>query len=522
MGEISTFGLLVLTVATGAALLLAWSQITVRLPLPGAAFFLAAAAIVSNYVPDLEAELSIRSVERITVVALIVILFDGGMNVGWHRFRTALPAIGLLGIVGTAATAALMASFAHYLFGFRWILAGIIGAALAPTDPAVMFSVLRERQIGGRASIALEGEAGINDAVSIALVVGLVDYAHASHGSLLVVLREFLVEIGVGFAIGAAAGSIVPFLLRHARFPAEGLYAIASLVAAAVAYGAASYAHGSGFLAVLIVGVLLGAERTPHKGEIERFSRALASFAEMTAFAALGLTIDLGILGDRGVWHDGLLLALLLVLVARPVVVLPLLAPLRMRWGERLLVAWGGMKGAAPILLAALAVLGGFESERMYGTVFLVVFFSVVVQGGTVRRVADRLAIPTRRPEQGPGAAPEARRYRVSEASRADGSAVRNLPLGNRGWVDLIVRDGQQIKPRGRDVIRAGDDLVVASEDEARARRIRRLLEEPRRGGRAMRGRSRNGLERPQAPPIGEIERSGSPAKKEKHSHARR
>jgi cell volume regulation protein A len=492
MGEISTFGLLVLMVATGAALLLAWSQITARLPFPAAAFFLVAAAVVSNLLPDLGDALSIRAVERITVVALIVILFDGGMNVGWHRFRTALPAIGLLGLVGTAGTAALMASFAHYLFGFRWILAGIIGAALAPTDPAVMLSVLRGRQIGGRAAVALEGEAGINDAVSIALVVGLVDYAHAPHGSLLVVLREFLVELGVGLAVGAAAGAVVPLLLRHSRFPAEGLHGVAGLVAAGLAYGAASSAHGSGFLAVFIVGVLLGAERTPHKGEIERFSRALASFADMAAFAALGLTIDVAILRDRGIWHDGLLLALLLVFVARPLVVMPLLAPLRMRRGERLFIAWAGMKGAAPILLAALAVLAGFESERMYGIVFIVVLFSVVVQGGTVRHVADRLAIPTRRDGEAPRAAPAARHYRVSDGSRAVGSAVRDLPLGNRAWVDRIVRDGHPLKPRGRDVIRAGDDLVVTCDDEARAPCLRRLLEEPRTREPRRRTRSRS------------------------------
>jgi cell volume regulation protein A len=480
MREISTFGLLVLTVAAGAVVLLAWSQITARLPLPGAAFFLAGAALASNLVPGAADALSIRSVERIAVVALIVILFDGGLNVGWHRFRTALPAIGLLGTVGTAATAGLTATFAHYLLGFRWSLAGILGAALAPTDPAVMFSVLRGRQIGGRASIALEGEAGINDAVAIALVVGLVEYTDAAHGSLLVVLREFLVELGVGFAVGAAAGAVVPLLLRHARFPAEGLYGIAALAAAGLAYGAASVAHGSGFLAVFIVGILLGAERTPHKGEIERFSRALASFADMAVFAALGLTIDLGILGERAIWSDGLLFALFVVLVARPVVVLPLLARVRMRWGERLFIAWAGVKGAAPILLAAVAVLSGFESARMYGIVFIVVLFSVVLQGGTVRRVADWLAIPTPRDEQVTRAAPAAQRYHVSPASRAAGSPIRDLPLGLRGWVDEIVRDGQRRKARGRDVIRGGDRIVVTSDDEARARRLRRLFEEPR------------------------------------------
>jgi len=478
MAEISTFGVLVLTVAAGAAVLLAWSQITARLPFPAAAFFLAAAALVSNVVPDAGHALSIRTVERITVVALIVILFDGGLNVGWHRFRTALPAIGLLGIIGTAGSAVLLTIFAHYLFGFRWILAGILGAALAPTDPAVMFSVLRGRQISGRASIALEGEAGINDAVAIAIVVGLVEYTNAAHPSLLVVLREFLVEIGVGFAVGATVGALVPFLLRHARFPAEGLYGLAALVAAAIAYGAASAAHGSGFLAVFIVGILLGAERTPQKGEIERFSTALASFLEMAVFAALGLTIDFGILGERVIWRDGLLLALLLIFVVRPVVVLPLLARLRMRWGERLFIAWAGVKGAAPILLAALAVLGGFESTRMYGIVFVVVLFSVVVQGGSVRLLAEWLAIP--KPREAPRAVSAARRYRVSEGSRAAGSTVRDLPIGSRGWVNLIGRNGDHRRPRGRDVIRAGDDVFVNSDDETRARRLRRLFEEPR------------------------------------------
>jgi cell volume regulation protein A len=379
------------------------------------------------------AVLSIRGVERVAVVALIVILFDGGMNVGWHRFRSALPAIALLGIAGTTGTAALIAASAHYLLGFQWLLAGILGAALAPTDPAIMLSVLRGRQIGGRASVALEGEAGVNDAVSIALVVGLVDYARAAHGSLTIVFREFMLELGVGLAIGVAVGSAVPFLLRHARFPAEGLYGIAGLVAAAFAYGAASYAHGSGFLAVFIVGVLLGAERTPHKGEVERFNRALASFVEMAVFAVLGLTIDLTILGDRAIWRDGLLLALMLIFVARPAIVLPLLAPLRMRWRERLFIAWAGMKGAAPILLAAVAVLAGFESKRMYGIVFIVVVVSVVVQGGTVRQVADRLVIRMRPLEQDPRAVAATPRYRVPGPARAAGGAVRDVPLGKRG-----------------------------------------------------------------------------------------
>jgi hypothetical protein len=277
--------------------LLAWSQITARLALPGAAFFLAGAALVSNLVPHAEEALSIRSVERITVVALIVILFDSGLNVGWHRFRTALPAIGLLAIVGTDGIAGLIVIFARYLFGFRCILAGILGAALAPTDPAMMFPVLRGRQIGGRASIAQVRRASTTRSRSHSSPPGRV----RARGSRVTPRCAARVprrdRRRVRYRRRGGRGRPLP--TSSARFPAEGLYGIAGLVAAGLAYGAASSAHGSGFLAVFIVGVLLGAERTPRKGEIERFSRALASFAEMTAFTALGRTIDLGILGSR-------------------------------------------------------------------------------------------------------------------------------------------------------------------------------------------------------------------------------
>jgi potassium/hydrogen antiporter len=481
VSEITGFGLIVLVVAGTAAALLVASQITVRLRLfPAPAFFLLGTALVSNAVWDTHPVLPIRNVERIAVVALIVILFDGGINVGWHRFRSSLPAIGLLGIGGTAATAALATLFAHYVLGFHWILAGILGAALAPTDPAVILSVLRGWNIVGRTGTALAGELGVNDAVSIALVIGLVDYAHSSHGSLLIVVRDFGVEIGVGAAVGGAIGLALPFLLRHARFPAEGLYGLSTLIAAAIAYGAAASAHGSGFLAAFIVGVLLGAERTPYKGEIERFSRALASFAEMAVFAALGLTIDLETLGHRGIWQDGLAISAFILVVARPAVVLVALSPLRMRRNEKLFTAWAGMKGAAPILLAAVAVVAGFESERMYGIVFIAVLASVVVQGSTVHLVAARLGIPGH-PDARP--APETRSYRVAEGSRGAGSAVRDLPLGGTGWIHHVVRDGRRFRPRGRDVLRAGDEVVAGSGSPARARRVGRLLEEPRRRG---------------------------------------
>jgi potassium/hydrogen antiporter len=396
MGELLEFGKIVLLVAAGFSLALASSELTDRFPVPRPAIFLFAAAITSDLFPSITRHISIHEVERIGVVALIVILFDGGLHVGWRRFRASALEIVSLGFVGTFATAGLMALAAHWLFGFSWIAAGLLGAALAPTDPAVTFSVLGDREVGGRTGTILEGESGANDPVGIALMVGMLDLAGHHDASFAIVLREFSIEMVVGLAIGlVGAALLLPLLQRP--LPNEGLYPLRTLAAAGTIYGAAAVAHGSGFLAVFVAGLIVGDARAPYKAEIEHFHNSLANLAEIVVFAGLGLTIDLTDLGAHHLWLHGLLLALILALLARPLVAGALLLPLRLRPGERLFVMWSGLKGAVPILLAAFALLEGVGgADRIYGMVFVVVTFSVIVQGSTMPLVAQRLGVPMR------------------------------------------------------------------------------------------------------------------------------
>src|SRR6266511_2794822 len=396
MGEITDFGLIVLVVSAVFALAVLANKLSERIPVPAPAIFLLAAALAAHFAPRLGRQLSIKDVERVAVVALIVILFDGGMRVGWTRFRSSVVPISMLGVLGTFATAGLMTLAGRYLFDFSWTGAGILGAALAPTDPAVMFSVLGKREVGGRTGTILEGESGVNDPVGIALMIGMLEFATADDGSFWTVVSEFSVEMGVGLAVGIfGAALLVPFI-RHVTLPSEGLYPLRTLTAAGVIYGVAALAHGSGFLAVFIAGLALGDVDAPHKESIERFHTSLASLGEIVVFVALGITIDVTELG-RDVWVDGLLLALLLALVARPLAVAPFLGATRLRTRERIFVAWGGLKGAVPILLAAFAVLEGASgANRIYGIVFVVVAFSVLVQGGSLPFVAARLGIPMR------------------------------------------------------------------------------------------------------------------------------
>jgi cell volume regulation protein A len=394
MTEIAHFGTVVLIVAAGFAVGVLSTRLTDHVPVPAAAVFLVAAAVVSDLFPTIYKHVPIRTVERIAVVALIVILLNGGMDIGWRRFRVAAAPILLLGIVGTFITAATVALVAHYALGFGWVFAGLVGSAVAPTDPAVMFSVLGGREFDGHAGTTLEGEAGVNDPAGIALVLGMVELATHPDASFWVVVREFVVEMSVGAAVGLAGAAVLIPLLRRVRFSSVSLYPVFTLLVAAALFGATSLAHGSGFLAVFVAGLFLGNADLPARREIKSFLASLANLAELAVFVALGLTVALGEISAH-VWAEGIVVAVVLALLARPITVFTTLAAARFTRAELLFITWSGLKGAVPILLAAFALLAGAPAgAHLYSLVFVVVLVSVVGQGTLVPTVARRLRIP--------------------------------------------------------------------------------------------------------------------------------
>jgi potassium/hydrogen antiporter len=470
--EIGEFGAIVLAVSAAVFVALLGMRLADRLSLPYAALFLVGAALISELWVDLQDVLAVEEVERIAVVALVLILFDGGMHIGIRRFRRSAGPILALGVLGTFLTAGAVALGAHYLLGFTWIEAGLVGAAIAPTDPAVTFSVFGGREIRGRSGTILEGEAGMNDPVGIALMIGMIELAQEEDGNLWIVLREFAVEMTVGLAVGLVGALALLPLLRRVRVTGPALYPIRVLALAGIVYGLAAVLGGSGFLAVFVAGVVLGDAAMTQKGEIESFHSSLAGLAEIAVFVALGLTISIADLDALGIWWDGLVLAVLLAFVARPLAVLPLLLPARLHRGERLFIAWGGLKGAVPILLGALAVLAGVDAaDELYGIVFIVVLFSVVVQGTSVPVVARKLHVPFRRVDHDLA---EVLEFVVGDEALAAGRRIRELPLGERAWVGVLVRDGKPLAFDGGLVLEPGDRVHVYSrpEDAAALERI--------------------------------------------------
>ncbi len=464
MAEISDFGLIVLAVSATVFVALLGMRVADRLSLPYAAIFLVGAVVLAEAFASLGDLISVKEVERLTVIALVVILFDGGLHIGLRRFRRSAGPIVALGVLGTFATAGIVAVTAHYLLGLDWIFAGLVGAAIAPTDPAVTFSVFGSREVRGRAGTILEGEAGMNDPVGIALMIGMIELASEDDGNLSIVATEFVVEMAIGLAAGVAGALLLLPAMRHVRLTEPALYPIRVLAGAGIIYGLASVLGGSGFLAVFIAGIILGDVAAPRKGEIEGFLSSLAGLAEIAAFVALGLTVTLGDLEDGGTWLDGLALALVLAFVARPLAILPLLLPARLTRGERVFIAWGGLKGAVPILLGALAVLGGVDDAgRLYGIVFIVVLFSVVVQGASVPYVAERLRVPMRRVDHDLA---EILEFVVGDDAFAAGRAIRDLPLGERAWIGVLIRDGRPRRISGEVALAPGDRVHVYCQPE--------------------------------------------------------
>jgi potassium/hydrogen antiporter len=475
MNDVEHFALIVLITAAAVVAAVLSNRISDRIRIPAPAIFLLAAALASDVVPTLGA-VSVANVQRVVTVALAVILFNGGMDIGWRRFRQAAGAVVWVGVAGTFVTAAALAVLAHLLFGLEWRAALLLGTALAPTDPAAVFSVLGRREVAGRSGTILEGEAGVNDPVGIALLASLLTAGQplgpAVAGGL---AGEFLLQLAVGAVVGVAGGVLLVAFMRRVPLPSEGLYPLRVLASALLIYGAATVAHGSGFLAVFVAGILVGDARAPYKGEIERFHAALASLAEIVAFIALGLTVGLHTLPDSGTWVIGLTLAVLLAVIVRPLLVGLLLLPVRLAWGERLFVLWSGLKGVVPILLGTFLLTAGEpDATRLYGVIFVVVAFSVVVQGGLVSTVAARLGVPMRPVEPEPWTLgvrfrhePRGlRRYLVAAGSPADGHRIADLDLGEDVWINLVIRDGQLVPVRGSTTLLAGDEVVALTDPE--------------------------------------------------------
>ncbi|WP_375488599.1 cation:proton antiporter [uncultured Jatrophihabitans sp.] len=469
MHDLAHYAVVVLLFALALLAAIGSQRLAQLLRIPAPALFLIVAAAASDLVPSLGA-LTVVTNQRIVTVALVMILLDGGMHIGLGRIRRNVGAVAWLGIAGTLVTSAALAVGAHLIFGFDWRSALLVSAALAPTDPAVVFSVLGRREVSGRSGTLLEGESGANDPVGIAVMVSLLGAAGGGWSAVGSGVGQFALQLAVGTVTGLAGGWLLRLLMRRVTLPSDALYPVQTVAFALALYGATTAVEGSGYLAVFLAGIVVGDVRAPFKREIERFSGALAGLAEIVAFVVLGLSVDLGAIVSSGDLWAGLGLAALLIVVVRPLFVGAVLLPVRLTRGERAFVLFSGLKGAVPILLGTYVLAErAAHAERIYDVIFVVVLVSVVVQGGLVPTVARRARVPMRETRPAPFASgmrfedePRGqRRFTVAPGSPAAGSTVAAIGVGDGFWISMISRSGALVQVRGTTVLEPGDEVLA-------------------------------------------------------------
>jgi potassium/hydrogen antiporter len=468
---------------------LAASLMAGRLRLPGLVLFLGIGMLVGSdalgWIPFDDYHLA----ETIGVIALALILFEGGLTAGWDDIRPVLRPALSLAMVGTLVTAAIGGIAAMVLLDLSLTEGLLLGSIIAATDGAAIFAVLRSSALERRLSRVLEGESGFNDPVAVLLVLGFIEWLQRPDYGVLDMAWLFLRQLGIGAVVGLGVGWLAVQAFRRARLDTAGLYPVASLAAAALAFGAAASIEGSGFLAVYLAGLALGSANIPAKQTITTFHVGLAWVAQLTMFLALGLLIFPSDVAD--VIVEGTLLALVVAFIARPIATFVATAFEKFTLAERVVLGWAGLRGAVPIVLALFPVNADIAgSVDFLNEVFFAVLLSTLLQGTTFEPLARRLGLTTDVPalpspiaETGTirrlGA--EVVEYPVRDDDAIVGLRTRELDLPREALVNVIVREGEALLPRGSTRIAGGDRLHVLVRQEA-APEVRDLIARWRHG----------------------------------------
>jgi cell volume regulation protein A len=408
---------------------------------------------------------------RVGTLALVLILFDGGLRTPIDVIRRVLAPAGVLATAGVLLTTALVAAGAHVL-GFPWLQGFLLGAIVSSTDAATVFSVLRGGgvRLQERAAAVVELESGLNDPMAAILTMVLTEASVIGRPpGVGQVALQIALQLAIGAGVGGVAGLACRFLTTHVRLPSAGLYPVLTVGVALVAFGIASLARGSGFLAVYVAAIVLGSGVLPNRPTLYRTHDFIAWACQIGMFILLGLlVVPSHLLAVAGV---GLALALWLAFVARPFAVAVCLLPLGFRLREIVLIGWAGLRGAVPIILAVIPVLSGApDAGPLFDIVFFVVLVSVVLQGGTVLGVARRLHLAVDEPPT-PDAVLEIDSkqplgvelitFCVAPASAVCGARIADIPFPKRSSAMLVVRGSELLAPKGDTELEAGDHVFV-------------------------------------------------------------
>ncbi|MHC9293137.1 potassium/proton antiporter [Mycobacterium sp. LTG2003] len=480
---------LYLTLLVGGLVLLAsivGTRVATKVGFPSLLLFLLVGVVLGVDGIGLEFD-NVELARNVCTAALAVILVEGGLTTRYSDIRKVLAPAASLATVGVVVSTLVTAVGAHLLLDMHWQLALLLGAIVASTDAAAVFSVLRVLPLPRRLAGLLEAESGFNDAPAVILVLmfSVVPFVFDPEGA----VTDLVYELLAGIALGLAVGFVGALALRRIALPASGLYPIATFGLGLVAFAAAGSAHASGFIAAYLAAVVLANSGLPHRSATRSFAEGVGWLAQIGLFVLLGLLVNPHDLGPDIIPAIGI--GLVLLLVARPLSVLLSLVAFRIPFREQLFLSWAGLRGAVPVVLATFPIVAGVpDSYRLLNIVFVLVVIFTLVQAPSLRIVARGLGLVTRDTtrEIQVEAAPldvidaDLLSMTVRPRSRLHNVTILELRLPDPAVITLIIRNGHTFVPLPDTRIAVGDELLIVTTSKTRAAAEARLRAVSRRG----------------------------------------
>ena len=425
-------------------------------------------------------------------IALVFILAEGGFTTRRADIKGSLSVAGLLATVGVVISIGLVATLCYVVLDYDLPQAVLIGAIMAPTDSAAVFSVLRGLPLPARVRSVLEGESGLNDAPVVLLVSAATAWTMGDlpEGGVAGVASMILVELVGGIILGAVLGYLGARILKAVALPASGLYPLSALAVVVIAYGSGVVLHLSGFAAVYVAAVILGNSALPHRNATRSFAEGIGWISQIGLFVMLGMMARPELLTGQMV-IESLVIGTFLTFVARPVSVALCSVWFKVPWREQAFISWAGLRGAVPIIMATVPLAAGAPSaERISEEVLVFVVVFTLVQGPSLPWVARKLGIvddaaaldievevaPLDRIQA------DFMQVKVPDGSKLHGVTIGELRLPRFTVISVILRDGHPLVPSALDRIQAGDELMVVVPSASRAVTEKRFREVGRYG----------------------------------------
>jgi cell volume regulation protein A len=463
-----------LFVVAAASLLLSIlaSKLSARLGVPALLFFLGLGMLAGSEGPGGIYFDDFRIAQAVGSVALVFILFSGGLDTDWQYVRPILGPGVALSTIGILLAALIAGAFAHLVLGLSLLQGILLGAIVSATDAAAVLALLRSGalRLRGRHAPLLEFESGSNDPMAVFLTLGTIGLLTQPGASASDLVGAFILQMTLGASFGWGFGRGAVILINRLRLNFDGLYPVFTIATVLAVYGLSELAGGNGFLAAYVAGIVMGNHNFVHKRSLLHFHDGLSWVMQIAMFLILGLLVFPSQL--LAVAGAALLFTTFMIVVARPLSVLLTLLPVKLGLPDKAFLSWAGLRGAAPIVLATFPALAGIpQAQTIFNIVFFVVLASVLIQGTSTRLAARLLGVEAPpvadvrvEAEHLDDLAGGLKEIILPSTSGALGRSLVELNLPAGFLVVLVHRDGRSLVPNGDTVLHAGDHLLVLAE----------------------------------------------------------